>query len=69
MLRDFRDCARQGNVNDFAPGVIIGAASSAIVTSLVDGAFMPMIGLLPADVDLCGCSSRCTTRTLSQSSR
>jgi large conductance mechanosensitive channel len=52
MLREFRDFATHGNVNDLATGVIIGAASSAIVTSLVDGAFMLMIGLFPVDFDL-----------------
>ena len=46
MLKEFRDFAIRGNVIDLAIGVIIGAAFGAIVSSLVDDVFMPLIGLL-----------------------
>jgi large conductance mechanosensitive channel len=51
MLKEFRDFALRGNVIDLAIGVIIGAAFGAIVSSVVDDVFMPLIGLLLAGVD------------------
>ncbi len=51
MLKEFRDFAIRGNVIDLAIGVIIGAAFGAIVSSLVDDVFMPLIGLLLNGVD------------------
>jgi large conductance mechanosensitive channel len=44
MLKEFRDFAMKGNVVDLAVGIIIGAAFSAIVTSLVGDLIMPIIG-------------------------
>jgi large conductance mechanosensitive channel len=51
MLKEFRDFALRGNVIDLAIGVIIGAAFGAIVSSLVDDVFMPIIGLILSGVD------------------
>jgi large conductance mechanosensitive channel len=51
MLKEFRDFAIKGNVVDLAIGVIIGAAFGAIVSSLVDDVFMPLIGLVLGRVD------------------
>ncbi len=51
MFKEFRDFALKGNVVDLAIGVIIGAAFSAIVSSIVDDIFMPVIGLLTAGID------------------
>ena len=51
MIKEFRDFALRGNVIDLAIGVIIGAAFGAIVSSLVDDVFMPVIGLLLSGVD------------------
>ena len=51
MLKEFRDFALKGNVVDLAIGVIIGAAFGAIVSSLVDDVFMPIIGLILSGVD------------------
>jgi large conductance mechanosensitive channel len=51
MLKEFRDFALRGNVIDLAVGVIIGAAFGAIVSSLVDDVFMPIIGLILAGID------------------
>lgn len=43
MLKEFRDFVMRGNVIDLAIGVIIGAAFSAIVTSLVADIITPLI--------------------------
>jgi large conductance mechanosensitive channel len=51
MLKEFREFAIKGSVIDLAIGVIIGAAFSKIVTSLVNDIIMPPIGLLLGKVD------------------
>jgi large conductance mechanosensitive channel len=42
LFREFQDPAMKGNAVDLASGAIIGAASSAIITSLVDDVFPPV---------------------------
>jgi len=51
MFKEFRDFALKGNVLDLAIGVIIGAAFGAIVSSIVDDMFMPIIGLILSGLD------------------
>lgn len=51
MFREFREFAMRGNVVDLAVGIIIGAAFSKIVTSLVNDIVMPPVGLLLGRVD------------------
>ena len=51
MWREFRDFAMRGNVIDLAVGIIIGAAFTTIVNSLVNDIIMPPIGLLLGGVD------------------
>jgi large conductance mechanosensitive channel len=51
MIAEFKEFAMKGNVVDLAIGVIIGAAFGKIVSSLVDGVFMPIIGMLSGGVD------------------
>ena len=51
MLQEFKEFALRGNVVDMAVGIIIGAAFSTIVKSLVDDVIMPPIGLLTGGVD------------------
>ena len=51
MLKEFRDFAVKGNMIDLAIGVIIGAAFGAIVSSIVDDLFMPLIGLILGRID------------------
>lgn len=51
MLREFRDFAMKGNVVDLAIGVIIGAAFSKIVNSLVEDIIMPVIGAVTGGLD------------------
>ena len=51
MLKEFREFAVRGNVVDMAVGIIIGAAFTSIVRSLVDDIIMPPIGKLVGDID------------------
>jgi large conductance mechanosensitive channel len=51
MWDEFRDFAMKGNALDLAIGVIIGAAFSPIVTTLVANVMMPIIGYVTAGVN------------------
>lgn len=51
MFNEFKKFAMRGNVVDMAIGIVIGAAFSAIVKSMVDDVLMPPIGLLLGGVD------------------
>ena len=51
IASEFKEFIARGNVIDLAVGVIIGAAFSDIVKSLVDQVVMPPIGLLLSGVD------------------
>lgn len=51
MLKEFRDFIARGNVMDMAVGIIMGAAFTAIVNSMVGDLIMPVIGLLTSGVD------------------
>ena len=51
MLQEFKDFIAKGNVMDMAVGIIIGAAFTAIVTSLVQDLINPIIGLFTGGVD------------------
>jgi large conductance mechanosensitive channel len=51
MWREFRDFAVRGNVVDLAVGLILGAAFTVIVNSLVNDLLMPPIGLLLGGID------------------
>ena len=51
MMAEFREFAVRGNVVDLAVGVVIGAAFGKIVTALVDGIVMPLVGLATGGVD------------------
>jgi large conductance mechanosensitive channel len=51
IVSEFREFIARGNVIDLAVGVIIGAAFTKIVTSLVDQVIMPPLGLLLSGVD------------------
>ena len=46
MVSEFKEFISRGNVVDLAVGVVIGAAFGKIVSSLVDGIVMPLVGLL-----------------------
>src|ERR1700754_1304807 len=47
MLKEFKDFVMRGNVLDLAVAVVIGAAFTAIVSSLVDHVITPLL-LAPA---------------------
>jgi len=51
MLNEFKDFIAKGNVMDMAVGIIIGAAFTAIVTSMVGDLINPIIGLFTGGVD------------------
>lgn len=45
MSSDFKDFIAKGNVIDLAVAVVIGGAFGKIVTALVEGIFMPLVGM------------------------
>lgn len=51
MIQEFRDFIARGNVMDMAVGIIIGAAFTAIVNSLVGDLINPIIGLITGGLD------------------
>ncbi len=51
MLKDFKDFIAKGNVMDMAVGIIIGAAFTAIVKSMVDDLINPFVGLFLGGID------------------
>ena len=51
IYSEFKAFAVKGNVVDFAVALILGAAFSKIVTSLVNDVIMPPIGMLLGGVD------------------
>jgi len=51
MLKEFKDFIAKGNVMDMAVGIIIGAAFTAIVGSLVADLINPIISLFMGGVD------------------
>ena len=54
FLKEFKEFAMRGNVVDLAVAVVIGAAFGKIITSLVDGIIMPLIGLIIGGVNIAG---------------
>jgi large conductance mechanosensitive channel len=51
MLKEFKEFALRGNVVDMAVGIIIGAAFSTIVKSLVDDIITPPLGVVTGGID------------------
>ncbi|MFT6047216.1 MAG: large conductance mechanosensitive channel [Arenicella sp.] len=51
MFQEFKDFAMKGNFVDIAVGIVIGAAFSTIVKSLVDDIIMPVVGMMTGGVD------------------
>jgi large conductance mechanosensitive channel len=51
MLEDFRKFISRGSVINLAIGVIMGAAFTSIVNSLVEDMIMPIIGVLMGGID------------------
>jgi large conductance mechanosensitive channel len=57
MLKEFKDFINKGNVMDMAVGIIIGAAFTAIVGSLVADLINPLIGIFMGGIDFGGLSA------------
>ncbi|NDW06205.1 large conductance mechanosensitive channel protein MscL [Jiella pacifica] len=51
MLKEFREFALKGNMVDLAIGIIIGAAFSGLVNSIVSDLFMPLVAVITGGVD------------------
>ena len=52
FAKEFKEFISRGNVIDMAVGMIIGAAFTAIIKSLVDDIFNPLLGLALGKVNL-----------------
>lgn len=52
MVSEFKEFIAKGNVLDLAVAVVIGAAFGKIVTALVDGIIMPLIGMISGGVSV-----------------
>ena len=52
LLKEFGDFIKRGNVLDLAVAVVIGAAFSAIVNSIVEYIITPLIGMICGGIDL-----------------
>jgi large conductance mechanosensitive channel len=51
MFKEFKNFIARGNVMDMAVGIIMGAAFTAIVTSMVGDLLMPIVGMVTSGVD------------------
>ena len=54
MLQDFKEFIARGNVLDLAIGLVIGAAFGKIITTMVEGLLMPVVGMFTGGVDFAG---------------
>ncbi len=58
LLKEFKEFAMRGNVIDMAVGIVIGAAFTKIVSSIVTGVFTPITAYLTGNTDVSGLSWR-----------
>ena len=56
FFEEFKKFISRGNVMDMAVGVIIGGAFTAIVNSLVNDIFMPLLSLITGGFDIASMS-------------
>ena len=54
FLQEFRDFINRGNVIDLAVGIVVGAAFTTIVNSLVADLLTPILGILMGGVNFSG---------------
>ena len=70
MIKEFKKFIMRGNMIDLAVGMIIGAAFNAIVTSLVNDIFMPLLAAILGKPDFSdlfiGLSGEGTANTLAE---
>ena len=45
MIKEFKEFIAKGNAIDLAVGLVLGVAFGAIVTALVNGVIMPLVGV------------------------
>lgn len=63
LIKEFREFAVKGNVIDMAVGIVIGAAFTTIVQSLVKDIIMPPIGYILGKVDFADLAIKLPTDT------
>ncbi|TAD98290.1 MAG: large-conductance mechanosensitive channel protein MscL [Bacteroidetes bacterium] len=51
FIQEFKKFALKGNLIDMAIGVVVGAAFGKVVSSFIEGVFMPLVGLLTSGQD------------------
>ena len=51
MIQEFKEFILRGNAFDMAVGIIIGAAFSAVINSLVEDVIMPIVGFFSGGID------------------
>ena len=51
FLNDFKPFAFKGNMMDLAVGMIIGAACTAVVNSVVNNLIMPVLYVITGNID------------------
>ena len=56
FIAEFKEFAMKGSIVDVAIGMVIGAAFSAIITSLVEDIITPLLGIIIGKVDFCALS-------------
>ena len=64
MVKEFKEFIMRGNVIDLAVAVVIGGAFQAIIGSLVNDIFMPIIGMIIGGHDFSELSVTVGTATL-----
>ena len=68
FINEFKEFAFRGNVLDLAVGVVIGAAFTTIVSSLVEDIIMPLVGMLTGGHDISALSVKIGTAKLAYGS-
>ena len=73
MVEEFKKFVLRGNVVDLAIGVIIGAAFTGVVNSMVGDIIMPVVGSLTGGIDFSNyfipLSSKVTAATLAEAKK
>ncbi len=54
MIKEFKEFISTGNALDLAIGVVFGGAFGAIVNSLVNDIFMPLVGMILGGTNISG---------------
>ncbi|MGB3161706.1 large conductance mechanosensitive channel protein MscL [Carnobacterium sp.] len=68
FINEFKEFAFRGNVLDLAVGVVIGAAFTTIVSSLVEDIIMPLVGIFTGGNDISALSIKIGTAKLAYGS-